>query len=672
MKKILFLFIAVLTLGVTARAADDLIFKDGDWLFLVNPDAKDEVYVIQYEGAEGSDAVQLSIPSYTSYKGNLYTVTALYECLFSEVTFVDDDMNTLWSHDTFRKLKKVNIPNSVTTIGNYAFSGTSLTSINIPNSVTYIGERAFSGTSLTSINIPNSVTYIGESAFSGCTSLTSYNIPNPVRIIGSGLFSGCTSLTSINIPNWMTTIGGGMFRGCTSLTSVNIPNWVTEIGDSAFSGCTSLSSIDIPNAVTVIGHYAFSGCTSLPSIDIPNAVKVIGSGAFSGCSSLTTLTIPKSVESFYINPFYDCPNMKEVVFEGNTKYTLVDGMLYELDHMSGLPYRLIGCSCAITGPIKILDTVKEIAYYAFSGCTSLTSINIPNSVTRIQYYAFRGCTSLTSINIPNSVTEILYNAFSGCTSLTSINIPNSVTEIGSGMFSGCTSLTSINISNSVTEIGSGMFSGCTSLTSIVIPSSVDYISYSAFEDCSSLKKIFALPLTPPSLGRDVWANVDKNTEVYIPSGSLNSYSARWSYFSDFREMGALDIIMSDSTISIEKGKTATIIPTLIYDDYVTIESKTWSSSNPEVATVEDGVVTAVAAGTATISYTVVDGYGCPHIEYCEVTVTDLSGIEDIEADDCNAPAEYYNLNGVRVNADNLTPGLYIKRQSGKATKVLVK
>ncbi len=626
MKKILFLFIAVLTLGVTARAADDLIFKDGDWLFLVNPDAKDEVYVIQYEGAEGSDAVQLSIPSYTSYKGNLYTVTALYECLFSEVTFVDDDMNTLWSHDTFRKLKKVNIPNSVTTIGNYAFSGTSLTSINIPNSVTYIGERAFSG----------------------------------------------TSLTSINIPNWMTTIGGGMFRGCTSLTSVNIPNWVTEIGDSAFSGCTSLSSIDIPNAVTVIGHYAFSGCTSLPSIDIPNAVKVIGSGAFSGCSSLTTLTIPKSVESFYINPFYDCPNMKEVVFEGNTKYTLVDGMLYELDHMSGLPYRLIGCSCAITGPIKILDTVKEIAYYAFSGCTSLTSINIPNSVTRIQYYAFSGCTSLTSINIPNSVTEILYNAFSGCTSLTSINIPNSVTEIGSGMFSGCTSLTSINISNSVTEIGSGMFSGCTSLTSIVIPSSVDYISYSAFEDCSSLKKIFALPLTPPSLGRDVWANVDKNTEVYIPSGSLNSYSARWSYFSDFREMGALDIIMSESTISIEKGKTATIIPTLIYDDYVTIESKTWSSSNPEVATVEDGVVTAVAAGTATISYTVVDGYGCPHIEYCEVTVTDLSGIEDIEADDCNAPAEYYNLNGVRVNADNLTPGLYIKRQSGKAAKVLVK
>ena len=135
---------------------------------------------------------------------------------------VKDEFGVKYSKDWKRLLKaprnlsgKYSIRKGVKVIGNWAFCSCKLTSINIPNSVTMIGEYAFNWCkSLTSINIPNSVTTIGEGAFRCCDSLTSINIPNSVTTIGKGAFVGCDSLTSINIPNSVTTIGDGAFYDC--------------------------------------------------------------------------------------------------------------------------------------------------------------------------------------------------------------------------------------------------------------------------------------------------------------------------------------------------------------------------------------------------------------------------------------------------------------------------
>ena len=157
------------------------------------------------------------------------------------------------------------IPNSVTSIGRYAFANChSLTSITIPNSVTSIGGAAFYNClSLTSITIPSSVTSIGDYAFSDCGSLTSITIPSSVTSIGNSAFSYCYALTSITIPSSVTSIGEWAFYYCTSLTSITIPSGVTSIGDYAFYYCKSLTSITIPNSVTSIGKRAFYYCTSL-------------------------------------------------------------------------------------------------------------------------------------------------------------------------------------------------------------------------------------------------------------------------------------------------------------------------------------------------------------------------------------------------------------------------
>ena len=106
------------------------------------------------------------------------------------------------------------------------------------NKTTLIAYRAKE----TNYTIPNSVTTIGEGAFSGCDSLTSINIPNSVTTIGKDAFSDCISLTSISIPNSVTTIGKSAFMDCYSLTCINIPNSVTTIGDLAFYNCINLPS----------------------------------------------------------------------------------------------------------------------------------------------------------------------------------------------------------------------------------------------------------------------------------------------------------------------------------------------------------------------------------------------------------------------------------------------
>ena len=337
---------------------------------------------------------------------------------------------------------------------------TSLTSIEIPNTVTSIGNNAFYNcTNLTSITIPNTVTSIGNSAFYNCKALTSVTIGNSVTSIGSNAFYNCKGLTSVTIPDSVTSIGEYAFYGCNSLTSITIPNTVTSIGNSAFNGCNSLTSITIPNTMTSIGNYVFRECTSLTSVTIPNTVTSIGEYAFYGCTGLTSLTIPDSVTSIGSNAFNDVRNVN---YNGSATGSpwgakcvngyVEDGLVYA----DNTKTTLVSVDASLTS-VTIPNTVTSIGNRAFRNCVNLTSVTIPNTVTSIGEYAFYGCKGLTSIEIPNTITSIGRSSFAYCTGLTSVTIPDSVTSIDRSAFEGCIGLTSITIPDSVTSIGSYAF-----------------------------------------------------------------------------------------------------------------------------------------------------------------------------------------------------------------------
>ncbi len=132
--------------------------------------------------------------------------------------------------------------------------------------VTSIGEEAFADCRLTGVCIPNSVTSIGNLAFSYCYYLSSITIPNSVISIGDEAFEGCPRLISVIIPNSVTSIGDYAFRDCSHLTSVTIGNSVTSIGSGAFERCSCLTGVTIPNSVTSIGYEAFADCLILKEI----------------------------------------------------------------------------------------------------------------------------------------------------------------------------------------------------------------------------------------------------------------------------------------------------------------------------------------------------------------------------------------------------------------------
>ena len=212
------------------------------------------------------------------------------ECLSPNFIYEDD---VLFNKDkskivSFRnqKIESYIIPDSVTKIGDYAFSRcSSLSNIVIPDSVTDIGKCAFYFcSSLSNIVVPNSVISIGDCAFLRCSSLSNIVISDSVTSIGNGAFLGCSSLSNIVIPDSVTNIGNDAFSDCSSLSSIVIPDSVTDIGNDAFSHCSYLSNIVVPNSVISIGDRAFWDCSFLSNIVISDSVTNIGNGAFHGCS----------------------------------------------------------------------------------------------------------------------------------------------------------------------------------------------------------------------------------------------------------------------------------------------------------------------------------------------------------------------------------------------------
>ena len=176
-----------------------------------------------------------------------------------------------------------------------------VTSIKIPSNVesngqtytvTSIGNSAFANCYITSVDIPDSVTSIGDFAFYYCTGLTSVTIPDGVTSIGNSAFSYCSGLTSVTIPDSVTSIGNGAFSWCSDLTSVTIPDSVTTIGEYAFFYCTDLTSITIPGSVTSIGNRAFGKCTSLSSITFAGInPPSFGPTAFDHYNNLQTISL---------------------------------------------------------------------------------------------------------------------------------------------------------------------------------------------------------------------------------------------------------------------------------------------------------------------------------------------------------------------------------------------
>ncbi len=283
--------------------------------------------------------------------------------------------------------------------------------------VNSIGSQVFLDSIVNSVIIPDSVTTIQNYAFMGCSSLRSVTLPDSITMIDNGVFWDCINLESITLPDGITCIMDYAFENCSSLSSVIIPDSVTEIGMS-FQKCSSLKSIVLPDSISKIEGPAFRGCSALESITLPKSITNIQWCLFEDCSSLKSITIPDSVTSIEGEAFKNCSSLSSIIIPDGV--TSIEKRAFE--------------NCSSLSSITIPDSVTNIKDFTFMGCSSLKSIHLPYGITDIKEGTFNVCRSLNSITIPNSVTNIEACTFLGCSSLHSITIPNSVTSIDNGVF----------------------------------------------------------------------------------------------------------------------------------------------------------------------------------------------------------------------------------------------
>ena len=367
-----------------------------------------------------------------------------------------------------------------------------------------------------------------------------------VTSIGEEAFYYCSGLTSVTIGNSVINIGERAFYG-SGLTSVTIGNSVTSIGSGAFRFCSGLTSVTIPNSVTSIGDYAFYGCSALESIIVEegntiydsreNCNAIIETATNTLIAGFKNTVIPYSVTSIGDWAFSGCSSLTSVTIP-NSVTSIGEGAF---SYCYGLESIIVEEGNTICDSREncnaIIETATNTLIY---GCKNTV---IPNSVTSIGDGAFNYCTGLTSITIPNSVTSIGEAAFDYCTGLTSVTIGNSVTSIGDGAFFGCTGLISITIPNSVTSIGDDAFGYCPGLTSITSPNSVTSIGDGAFRLCSGLTSVISLIEEPFEINENTFYNWVKDHEefttatLYVPTGTKAKYESTpaWNMFKNIVE-----------------------------------------------------------------------------------------------------------------------------------------
>ncbi len=580
-------------------------------------------------------------------------------------------------------LRQVVLPESVTEIGNSAFSGCNkLSNINIPDNVTTIGSRAFRGcSSLTELILPKSLTSIGARAFVNCTGLTEIEIPvsmsnGTVSTYYSannyGPFEGCTNLTKVIFPDGMTkipenimyncdslvtviipdtvlSIGNSAFYDCDNLETITLPESVTEIGNSAFSNCSNLKDIYFPNSITEISDYAFAYCTLLNALNLPDSLIEIGDYTFRNCTTLDSVKIPDSVTIIGRTTFFACSNLKEIEFGAGMTYIPTEMLRSTALENISIPANIktIGsyafAYCEVLADVNMADSITSMGTYAFAYNPLLKNVKLSSGLTAIPQYAFYQCPVLEEMVIPYNVTKIDAYAFANNVEFKSVTIPRKTTSIATNAFSYPAKMTICGVAGTTAETyatnrGITFIDQQVAAENVTVTKEITLnkgvthtldvvVTPSDFTDELSFKSSDTSVVTVSDTGV-VTAKAVGTATVKIVVGNVST-SCKITVVQPMTS-----ISLNRTSLSLEALETYQLTASP-YPSNCVDKEVVWSSSDETVATVtQDGMVTPLKKGTATIK--VAAKFDNSIYRNCTVTVTNngyvVENMSDFESE----------------------------------------
>ena len=372
----------------------------------------------------------------------------------------------------------------------------------------------------------------------------------------------------------------------------------------------------------------------------------------------------------------------------------------------------------------MLTDTRHIGYRSFIDCSSLTGVVLPESVEYIGEEAFGRCGNLQRVEY-NCISATTGTVFRECDILAAVKIGKNVEKLGDGLFSTLSSLNSVEfeangIENdseipSSFEIGQHCFSASGfkkielprnttvigdyafadgKFAEIILPATIKYLGKEMFSS-SRVKNITILAEEVPEAGGNLWySDVEAQSVVFhVPARLINDYRGAeiWkNYHYEPIEKLVEKIEISSSSVTLEEGSTLTLSVTVSPAD-ADNQDVAWKSDNEDVVTVDNnGVVTAVAPGTATVTVSTLDGSNLSAT--CNITVeSKTGGVDAVGAESINVIARdgviiisgtseeafIYSMTGMLIRRtderriEGLVSGCYFVFVGGQSFKVVI-
>lgn len=533
---------------------------------------------------------------------------AFYNCPNLKMVTMSPNMTEIEkSAFYYTKVETINIPESLETINDYAFSGTKITGdLNLPN-LKYIGESAFGGTKILSFVFNPGIEYIGKGAFSG-TLLESVNMPNPPEVIRTNTFA-CDELKeakfgeglkrleanifgyntpeiielpqslielaayalpdkyiqSITPEDGIRYVGGVAYQVAEERDEYTIKAGTKSLAEELFQWNSSVKKVTVPNSVTIVGKRAFAG-SGIESIPAMEGVTEWPEELFENCKNLARITIPENITKIDNNVFNYCSSLWQV------KYNAIDA-----DLLGFWGYR--------PSSVKLIlgDKVERIPAGLFDNNVTNTDLVLPKSVERIDTSAFVSNRNLRSIYLPDGIKVIEPETFRWCDNLEEVHMPLNLERISKGAFMQCESLKTISIPEGTKILEDYAFHSCNNASTLYIPSTLISIGIAPFYQLGSNTevKITAAsvdPLIADGASKDILSGVETRdvVQIKVPNASVEDYKnhPQWGRFAavivPIDEIAAKEESVSTSFETAAIDETTDLSDAVVGDIYVTV------------------------------------------------------------------------------------------------------